>query len=211
MLVYVWSRRNPYVQMNFFGLLNFHVSAFNYCARSIHWSLYNFQAPYLPWVLLGFSVLLGNAFSVDLIGMAVGHLYYFLEDVFPQQVNKIAIKIDTSNLAPNFRKIFLTNIFVGGWIQSPAHTSDAESTDGPTPRGRRLCSIAWRTSWWLQLGQPAATWRWETQRPMTQHYVLIQFCQFLSSNFNFTQLTLCFVRSNYFVSQSLLITCEFYM
>ncbi|CAB3375834.1 Hypothetical predicted protein [Cloeon dipterum] len=66
MLVYVWSRRNPYVQMNFFGLLNFH-------------------APYLPWVLLGFSVLLGNAFSVDLIGMAVGHLYYFLEDVFPQQ------------------------------------------------------------------------------------------------------------------------------
>jgi Der1-like family len=27
MLVYVWSRRNPYVQMNFFGLLNFHVSA----------------------------------------------------------------------------------------------------------------------------------------------------------------------------------------
>lgn len=25
MLVYVWSRRNPYVRMNFFGLLNFQV------------------------------------------------------------------------------------------------------------------------------------------------------------------------------------------
>ncbi|XP_046741176.1 derlin-2 [Diprion similis] len=66
MLVYIWSRRNPFVRMNFFGLLNF-------------------QAPYLPWVLLGFSVLLGNAIWVDLIGMAVGHMYYFAEDVFPRQ------------------------------------------------------------------------------------------------------------------------------
>uniref|UniRef100_V5GVP5 Derlin n=1 Tax=Anoplophora glabripennis TaxID=217634 RepID=V5GVP5_ANOGL len=66
MLVYVWSRRNPYVRMNFFGLLNF-------------------QAPYLPWILLAFSVLLGNAVYVDLMGIAVGHIYYFLEDVFPNQ------------------------------------------------------------------------------------------------------------------------------
>ncbi|XP_066291557.1 derlin-2-like [Branchiostoma lanceolatum] len=66
MLVYVWSRRNPYVRMNFFGLLNF-------------------QAPYLPWVLFGFSLLLGNSVVVDLLGIAVGHIYYFLEDVFPEQ------------------------------------------------------------------------------------------------------------------------------
>jgi len=66
MLVYVWARRNPLVRMNFFGLLTF-------------------QAPYLPWVLLGFSLLLGNSVSVDLLGMAVGHIYYFLEDVFPNQ------------------------------------------------------------------------------------------------------------------------------
>lgn len=54
------------MRMNFFGLLNF-------------------QAPYLPWVLLGFSLLLGNAVLVDLMGIAVGHVYYFLEDVFPNQ------------------------------------------------------------------------------------------------------------------------------
>ncbi|XP_041348988.1 derlin-2-like [Gigantopelta aegis] len=66
MLVYVWSRRNPYIRMNFFGLMNF-------------------QAPYLPWVLLGFSLLLGNSVIVDLMGIAVGHIYYFLEDVFPQK------------------------------------------------------------------------------------------------------------------------------
>lgn len=52
--------------MNFFGLLTF-------------------NAPYLPWVLLGFSLLLGNSVSVDLLGMAVGHCYYFLEDIFPNQ------------------------------------------------------------------------------------------------------------------------------
>jgi len=50
MLVYIWSRRNTYVRMNFFGLMNF-------------------QAPYLPWVLLGFSLLLGNSIIVDLMGM----------------------------------------------------------------------------------------------------------------------------------------------
>ena len=49
MLVYVWSRRNPYIRMNFFGLMNF-------------------QAPYLPWVLLAFSLLLGNSIVVDFMG-----------------------------------------------------------------------------------------------------------------------------------------------
>ena len=49
MLVYVWSRRNPHIRMNVFGLLNF-------------------QAPFLPWVLMGFSLLLGNSVVVDLLG-----------------------------------------------------------------------------------------------------------------------------------------------
>ena len=34
-------------------------------------------------MLLGFSLLLGHDVSSDLLGIAVGHLYYFLEDVFP--------------------------------------------------------------------------------------------------------------------------------
>uniref|UniRef100_A0A8C9HVI5 Derlin n=1 Tax=Piliocolobus tephrosceles TaxID=591936 RepID=A0A8C9HVI5_9PRIM len=66
MLVYVWSRRSPRVRVNFFGL-------------------FTFQAPFLPWVLMGFSLLLGNSILVDLLGIAVGHIYYFLEDVFPNQ------------------------------------------------------------------------------------------------------------------------------
>lgn len=49
MLVYIWSRRNPMIQMNFFGVLTF-------------------TAPYLPWVLLLFSLLLGNNAVVDFMG-----------------------------------------------------------------------------------------------------------------------------------------------
>ncbi|XP_003745341.1 derlin-3 [Galendromus occidentalis] len=66
MLVYVWARRNPHFRLNFFGL-------------------FNFQAPYLPIVLFSFGLLLNNGWVVDLIGIVVGHMYYFLEDVFPRQ------------------------------------------------------------------------------------------------------------------------------
>lgn len=58
MLVYVWSRRNPYIRMNFFGVLSF-------------------NAPYLPWVLLLFSLLLGNNAIVDFMGASF--IYFCIE------------------------------------------------------------------------------------------------------------------------------------
>jgi Derlin-2/3 len=64
MMVYLWGRRHPYVQLSFLGV-------------------FNFTAPYLPWVLLAFSVMLGSSPVVDLLGVAAGHVYYFLEDVYP--------------------------------------------------------------------------------------------------------------------------------
>lgn len=67
MMVYLWGRRNPYNRMNFLGL-------------------FPFTAPYLPWVLLSFSFVLGNNGTVDLLGIFVGHLYYFLEDVYPRMI-----------------------------------------------------------------------------------------------------------------------------
>lgn len=64
MMVYVWGRRNEHVRMSFLGL-------------------FPFAAPYLPWVLLSFSVLLGNPAQTDLVGIAVGHIYCFLEYTVP--------------------------------------------------------------------------------------------------------------------------------
>ncbi|XP_017744984.1 derlin-3 isoform X2 [Rhinopithecus roxellana] len=83
MLVYVWSRRSPRVRVNFFGL-------------------FTFQAPFLPWALMGFSLLLGNSILVDLLGIAVGHIYYFLEDVFPNQPGGKRLL-----LTPGFLKLLL--------------------------------------------------------------------------------------------------------
>jgi len=53
MMVYVWGRRHQYVNLSFLGI-------------------FNFTAPYLPWVLLAFSVMLGSSPKVDLLGMVAG-------------------------------------------------------------------------------------------------------------------------------------------
>ena len=66
-MVYVWGRQNESVRMSFLGL-------------------FSFNAPYLPWVLLLFSLMLGYSATVlrDLIGIAVGHVYFYFDDVFPR-------------------------------------------------------------------------------------------------------------------------------
>jgi Derlin-2/3 len=53
-MVYLWARRNPYARMNMLGI-------------------FDFNAPYLPYVLLGFSVLMGANGASDILGIAVGH------------------------------------------------------------------------------------------------------------------------------------------
>jgi len=44
-----------------------------------------FKGVYLPWVLTAFGVLMGADPKPDLAGIAAGHLYYFLKDVYPAQ------------------------------------------------------------------------------------------------------------------------------
>lgn len=102
MLVYIWSRRNPYIRMNFFGLLTF-------------------QAPFLPWVLLAFSVLLGNAVIVDFMGIACGHFYYFLEDVFPNQAAGFQV-LKTPD--------FIKRLFEGGPANDPNYQPLPEERPG---------------------------------------------------------------------------------
>ena len=63
-MVYLWARRNADVPLSFLGLVNF-------------------SAPYLPWLLLLFSFLFGASSTVDVLGIAVGHAYYYLTDVHP--------------------------------------------------------------------------------------------------------------------------------
>lgn len=79
MIVYVWSRRNRHQRLNFFGIVTI-------------------TAPYLPylnyvcfflltvyrWFLMGISFLFGADVTMDIIGIVVGHVYYYLEDVYPR-------------------------------------------------------------------------------------------------------------------------------
>jgi len=64
MMTYVWGRRNEDVRMSMFGVITF-------------------TAPYLPWVMLAFGFLVGNPVDMSLVGIAVGHAYYFLEYIYP--------------------------------------------------------------------------------------------------------------------------------
>eukprot|EP01100_Stratorugosa_tubuloviscum_P009071 TRINITY_DN379_c2_g2_i1.p1 TRINITY_DN379_c2_g2~~TRINITY_DN379_c2_g2_i1.p1 ORF type:complete len:227 (-),score=81.49 TRINITY_DN379_c2_g2_i1:35-715(-) len=64
-LVYLWSRSNPNAIVSFFFGLRF-------------------QAVYLPWVLVGFHFLLNGSIPwQEIVGIFVGHLYYFLTDHLP--------------------------------------------------------------------------------------------------------------------------------
>ena len=87
-LVYIWSRRNPDVRLSFLGLLTF-------------------KAPWLPWVLIAFNVVLHSHWPKDeLCGIVVGHgeykpvkharlgliaddglVWYFFNDIYPSTHN----------------------------------------------------------------------------------------------------------------------------
>jgi Derlin-2/3 len=67
MMLYLWARdpENYYIRMGFFGVIQF-------------------NAPFLPWVLLIFSLILGNPVEMDLLGIIIGHTYYFLDTIYPK-------------------------------------------------------------------------------------------------------------------------------
>ena len=66
MMIYIWGRspENVHVRLSFFGVLVF-------------------RAPYLPWAMLMMSFFFGNPIETDLLGIVAGHMYYFLEFVYP--------------------------------------------------------------------------------------------------------------------------------
>ena len=64
-LVYIWSRRNPDTRLSFLGIVVF-------------------SAPWLPLVLMGFGLVVhGTVPKDELIGVLIGHVWYFFNDVYP--------------------------------------------------------------------------------------------------------------------------------
>jgi uncharacterized membrane protein (DUF485 family) len=69
MVIYVWSQRQADQMVTFFFGLRF-------------------EAAYLPWALVAFTVLLGGSPVNDLLGIAVGHLFFFFHDMHPRRGGK---------------------------------------------------------------------------------------------------------------------------
>lgn len=65
MLLYVWSREFANARVSLMGLVTL-------------------QGFWLPWALLAVNTMFGHPFLVDLLGIVVGHIYYFLTVLHPQ-------------------------------------------------------------------------------------------------------------------------------
>ncbi|KAH7947404.1 hypothetical protein HPB52_011652 [Rhipicephalus sanguineus] len=65
-VLYVWCQLNKDVIVTF-------------------WFGTQFKAIYLPWVLLAFNMIISGGGLYELIGILVGHLYFFLMFKYPQE------------------------------------------------------------------------------------------------------------------------------
>jgi len=48
----------------------------------------NFPSMYFPWVLIGFRLLTGGSPIPELMGVLVGHLFYFCKEIYPLQARR---------------------------------------------------------------------------------------------------------------------------
>lgn len=67
--------------------------------------MFSFKGTMFPWAMVLFHLVLGQSIMDDLIGIAAGHVYYFLNDVVPKTHHRVIISTPRwlTNLFPNQR------------------------------------------------------------------------------------------------------------
>lgn len=94
-ILYYWSRCEPYAQLNFFS---FTIKGYQF-----------------PFALVFFQLLIGGNIWADLLGLASGHIYYFIKEVVPTEYGHTLIK------TPTFLRTFMLNYASGaGAARAPA-------------------------------------------------------------------------------------------
>lgn len=88
MLIYVYSRNFP----------NQNASI---------WGLFTIQTFYLPFAFLGVTVVLGGDPIPDIVGMVIGHLYWFLTEIYPSQGGRNWLE------TPDWLKQVVSNFGIG--------------------------------------------------------------------------------------------------
>lgn len=107
-ILYYWSRREPYAQLNFFS---FTIKGYQF-----------------PFALIFFQLLIGGNIWVDLLGLASGHIYYFIKEVVPQEYGHTLIK------TPAFLVNFMSR-HVGRGAAPPAPAAGGFAGGGAPPGG----------------------------------------------------------------------------
>jgi len=102
MTIYVWSRKNPEAPLGFYG--------------------FSFKGLHLPWVLMAIGILMGGDPTMDLMGIGLGHTYYFLLKIVPEQYGTTVVK------TPDF----LTNVIEG---PTTAYVPGGGTVPATGPRG----------------------------------------------------------------------------
>ncbi|GFO43476.1 derlin [Plakobranchus ocellatus] len=119
-VLYVWCQLNKDVIVSF-------------------WFGTRFKAMYLPWVLFAFNLIIGSGGMMELFGILVGHLYFFLMFKYPQDFGGAQLLTVPNILYRFFPK---TRPGMGGFGQAPA--SRARPDDGNNGGGG---GGGWRHNW----------------------------------------------------------------
>lgn len=112
-VLYVWCQLNKDVIVTF-------------------WFGTRFKAIYLPWVLLAFNLILNGGGVMELFGILIGHIYFFLMFKYPQELGGPSL-LQT----PGFLKSMFPDEIGGvhGFGRPPQRPSNAPNAP---PRGGRL-------------------------------------------------------------------------
>lgn len=118
-IVYVWSQHNRNVIVNFmFG--------------------FKFPALYLPAVLGLLEFLLAGDFYGPLVGILVGHTFYFLSEVYVQQNPQWRARLRAPrllyNLIPNYSAAPLPSSQVGFSVQKPEQAFGGRANSSGTTK-----------------------------------------------------------------------------
>ncbi|EGR32571.1 hypothetical protein IMG5_077370 [Ichthyophthirius multifiliis] len=65
MILYLWSRKNSNIMVHIFGIIPI-------------------QAPYITWFFVFLQIIFQDTIITDLIGILVGHIYYYLTEIYPK-------------------------------------------------------------------------------------------------------------------------------
>ncbi|KYQ99964.1 derlin-1 [Tieghemostelium lacteum] len=109
-IMYIWSRYYPEMDVTFFFGMKF---------KSI----------YLPWVFMGFNILMGGLPIMEFCGVICGHVYYYISEIYPEAYRK-----------PNY---LATPSFIKGLFNQPDQVVAAGGVRGGAQPPQRAQGHQW--------------------------------------------------------------------